>query len=352
MPSALELEEDVFGILSDFIDPYNDDDDGSSPSTDPGRNGLEAVCGVDRPKRKRPKRKKNFIPRVIKSDIRRHYSTMITNVINANNHELLKSFFHSYAIPTFRMNTRQIDPASYAHLPQEVVQNNIAKFVKGISFNGEEWLKFHSLVNNMISPDQVLRLRDVRLVTRLNDHRSVIVMSVDVELSHIFEVDPLEMLNSAFDFDNSDDEQQERQSNNSSPLFSAIDSHVVEQPSLRGKLRNLSTNTMELTSGPSSPSALVTSAVAPSDTISSVPTTAVAATETIRHHHNSHKHLLGPSLVPLSKPRQYKMQTEMVLILGEDKRIESVVVGDGRLAPDLLESLDRQAAALSIQSTR
>lgn len=313
--SSAAIEEDILNILGEIGDEFDcDGDEFEARSDSPSTTSADQVV---RRRRIRPKRKKNYIPRVVKSDIRRHYGSMVANVLNSCNNELMHSFFQNYAIPAFRMEMRQVDPSSYAHLPPQVIQNNVSKFVKGISFDGEEWLKFMSPVCHAASPDQVFRLNNVRLVTRLNDESSLVVMDTEIEGSRVYDINPLDVLDYIFSYD----------SDEVTP-----GKHSQHQAVLRTSALNASAPTSTPVSTYSSPSSRLQH-------------------DGLNRNCNA-KQVFGPSVKLLPQPKRVRMQSQMVLVLGVDRRIESIIVGDGRLPVDVLEALESQASALSSPALR
>lgn len=254
---------------------------------------------------------------------------MIANIFNSGSLQLLMSFFQCYAVPAFRMNMRQIDPVCYAHLPLPL-QSYVSKFANGMSFDGQEWLTFHSMFSQMLSPSQAFRVEEARLITRARTKRSIIIMSTEIEMSRSFDVNTLEVLNSAFSFEQEQhgiishvSSQPAVESKRDDNIFPSVDKVMVAQPNIRGKLRASSFNTglHVVSSSPSS-----------SDSVTM---------------QDIHGNAFGPLMTPLLKPRQFTMKSQLVLVINEQKRIEYLTMGDGRLPPDLLEYLETVASLVS-----
>lgn len=347
------MNVEVFDILEDMVDHFKHrGGEGGTQSSTPSsvevgkkRRSSEMLC-----EQRRLKRKEGHVPRVVKNDIRRHYGTMIMNVFNGSSEDLVKSFFQTYAIPSYRVNLRPIDPASYAHLPYQVVEKYLPKFQTGMSFDGNEWLNYFNRFYSVLSPDQVFRLNDVRLVTRLSDKSSIIIMSTEVRKVQIFDVNPMEVLNTAFSFDQNNPNSQPADSctvdrvDRRVPFSRAHSDHVVE-PKLRGKFRSSavieSIHSVATPSPPNNAGLLLSpSAKEPEAVVSAPPTSIATSQETTADNSTT----LTVKL--LSKPRQVHMKSMLVLVIDVNRRIESMILGDGQLSPDLLRTLENQAAAL------
>lgn len=293
--------------------------------------------------RKRRKRKKNFIPRVVSNDVRRYYGSMVMNVFNTHDFRTTKSFFRSFAIPSFRVCIRKIDTSHLTHIPEHLIRQHIPKLKNGASFLGDDWLNFHHFIHNETSPDLVFRMTEAKLITRLNDSRSAIIMSTEVEQTQIVDWDPLTLANEAFDFDvepfDSDDSSSylhpphsSRLSSGSSHHLSTVDAAIAE-PKVRGTMRSAASAVMRSANSNAGNSSrtIRASPTSPTDAMSTVP--------------NLHKSLLP--LLP--QPRRVCMSSQLILVINEHKQIETMIAGDGRPPPDLLQMLERQAAAMSLQ---
>lgn len=258
-------------------------------------------------RRKWPKRGRYYIPRILKNDVRRHYGTMITNVFNTNNQEFVKSFFKCYGIPSFRMILPPLDPAAFTHLPPQLVQSTITPLIEGVSLEGDEWLHFHGMFTQVLSPDQVFRLTDARLVTRVRDRCSILIMSTEMEFTRIYDVNPLDVMNSAFSFDRTATETATPSPPPNKRHFPSVRDDLVFHPKFRGEMKSSAEMTRER--------------VAPA---SSKP--------------------VGPMpLKLLPKPRHYIIKSRMIIMIDAHRRIESLTFGDGKLPQDFMDALERKA---------
>lgn len=282
--------------------------------------------------RKWCKRRRDHIPRVFRNDIRRHYSTMILNVFNRNCQDLVKSFFHCYGVPSFRVILRPLDPARFAHLPTDLVQSTVAPMIDGVSLEGEEWWNFHGLIHHVLSSDNVLRLNDARLITRARDRRSIVIMSTEMEMTQIFDIDPLEVMTSTFSFDPKRSEVEDPSKKPRKPrkprnaesqfLLSPSTRETFDfRPKFQGAMKD------------SSPYVRVHSAPCTSLSSKSKATNLTTIRKTF-----------GPCFVKLlAKPREYRMKSQIVLMIDENRCIESMTMGDGNLPVDLMDALEKRA---------
>jgi len=95
----------------------------------------------------------NSLPRILKRDIRREYGTMIINVFNSGDPELLEHFYTQFSFP---------------HL-QEVVNKKNArdqfhpklKMGCGVHASVSRWMKIYTLM-----PDLILQLQDSQIIRR------------------------------------------------------------------------------------------------------------------------------------------------------------------------------------------
>lgn len=319
---------DIFDEVADCFHP-----DVFETETQNADLGMKTKCETDSgnevlPLRKRQK-KWNFIPRVIKSDIRRHYGTLIANVINSNSEQIVRSFFLEFARPSFRVHFCPINPSSYSHLPQQAFQKFSSRLCKGMSLDGLEWFRFHGLLYQVLSPDHVFRLVDARLVTRARDRRSIVVMSTEVEMTRIFDVDPFQWFDAIFAFEEDnllDSEDKNMLYANSKPYnsFDAVYRSHDSKP--RGQLKV--------------PFPIGSHYVAPNASRSGSEMEAVIV--------DSFGQQVGHSLKMLSKPRHFRVKSQLVLVIDAEKRIESMTMAYDNLPPDLLECLERNAAVLTL----
>lgn len=311
-------DDDVFGVFDDFATELWQEEEGndlssSSLSTDSDSSGQRAPV-----RRRWPKRNRSLPPRVVKNDIRRHYGTMLMNVFNTNCKTFQDNFIDTFTIPCFRTNIRQVDPAHYAHIPPHLFRSHVGELTSDVSLNGHEWLQFHRLFVQIFAPDQVVRLNDARVITRRKDKRSMIIMSTEIELEHIFDVDLLEVIHAMFSFSDSTSSEESASSNVKIAPFST----PVVTPKLHGKLRSSS----RLKDGSQLSTAVDDDPLA--DLLRS----------------------MNYPLRLLPKPKRFLMKMQMVFVVDENRRIESLILGDGRLPDDAAAALEAKASEWRNQS--
>lgn len=130
-------------------------------------------------KRRRIRRKTETIPkiRILKSDIRRSYSTMLTNVLNSNDFSLLFGFFDTF----FTSNTVQ-STSCYTNKGTLV----ISEIKEGISEIFKFWCNNLSMI-----PDAVMNLTSAIVEPNENKIRSSFIMKATGIYDHPFPGTPI-----------------------------------------------------------------------------------------------------------------------------------------------------------------
>lgn len=281
-----------------------------------------------KPKRIRDRRKKGFIPRVLKRDIRRHYGSMIMNVFNSGNMAFLLSFVRQFAVPNFRVNLRPIHHDSVVHLPSDVVEYSISKFMNGVSFDGEEWFTFYSSLNNLTTPDLVHRMHNARLVTRPRDDRSILILQTESEMSWIFDYDPISLWENIFHFED------ESMMLPSSAGLTA--SSVAPSPSF-----NQSTTVQQLFQQ----SMIDSMQPRLRGVVKSPLATTATRSGSLKVADLFHKAVSHNNMRQLSRPQHVRLFSQVILVLDAEKRIESIAFGDGQVPPEVMRTLQKRAGA-------
>jgi hypothetical protein len=141
----------------------------------------ESSDAAERPRQRRlrPHRKRKssvLVPRLFKRDIRRHYATMLANVSNSHDHNLVASFFRTYGVEQLvvarHRHTIDVSGAIGGALP-------LAQLHSRVFHDGEphELRGVPSLVRVLcgmfvLHPDQVFSTGNVRVVSRAGDASS------------------------------------------------------------------------------------------------------------------------------------------------------------------------------------
>lgn len=250
----------------------------------------------------------------------------MTNIFNTSDYDFLKSFFVNFAVPTLRINLR-VKAEQLEVFPTAVIQRYLSNFVKGVSFVADDWLKFHYFVHHILSPDKVFRVHSAQLVTRLNDDRSILVMSTESELSNIFDFNPIGLFDAMFILeDNSVVD--ETMSPNSSILSSATSASqlsgslleldaTISAPTVRVRAKDSNMQLMQQMGNPSS--------------------------SCVHDTFQLYEATTGSKMSLLSEPLRSRRTSQMILILNGDKRIESMVFGNGQLPPEIVRFLENEA---------
>lgn len=194
------LDDQIGGFLDadgSFTDGQDEEDDdvGEWFEFDDDGDTFLASCqslpGSSKPKRKRLKRQ-DYIPRVVKHDIRRFYSRMLANVANQHDLSFYKSFMETFANrPTLSFVFEDLAPPSLLHDETQLPPScPIARFaLRGI----EELLCFES-VNHQLSPDTVTHIVHSTIHTRSDSHGSEVRSIFRIELSMLHPVNSRELV--------------------------------------------------------------------------------------------------------------------------------------------------------------
>eukprot|EP01033_Poteriospumella_lacustris_P004687 gene4688-3360_t len=161
-----------------------------------------------RPKKRRlrPNRKYKSvvaIPRLFKRDIRRFYATMLANVHNSHDHNLLAAFFRTYAVDDIVLTRHQhindhrgaiggALPSGVFH--SRVFHENEAHDLCGMS----------SLVRMMsclfaLYPDQICRTDNIRIVSRAGETTSRVEFDFLIAFNLLYNIHPIAFMDHLFE---------------------------------------------------------------------------------------------------------------------------------------------------------
>jgi uncharacterized protein YqgV (UPF0045/DUF77 family) len=181
-PSNLSLNERNYSFGEDVEEDCNDEgfDD---EEDDGGYLMVESETEeVPHKKRIRKKRARRPLPRIVKHDIRRHYGTMIANIINSLDLSLTKSFFETYGHKDFRFKLRRFD-VDFDEKEFKGGPNNQAFLL-----NLDEFVK-HEYVRYQLNPDQTIKLFDATIRTRSNSERSILRCRAEIRFTRMYDYD-------------------------------------------------------------------------------------------------------------------------------------------------------------------
>lgn len=134
------------------------------------------------------KRKVNPLPRIVKSDIRRFYPTMIENVFNSNDFRYFTSFFKSFALPSMTVAAQPFSPGSCLLVPTSQNSENNKIVVR----NGYSWMRFQFFKQALLHADNIFRVLHTSIVRRPHAKESAVVLLVDVHVSRIYDINAAE----------------------------------------------------------------------------------------------------------------------------------------------------------------
>jgi hypothetical protein len=193
-----------------------------------------------RKRRVRPHRKRKstvIIPRLFRRDIRRFYVTMLANVHNSHDPNLLAAFFHTYAVDNLVLKRHQ---HTYDHrgaiggvLPSAVFYSRVFHENKPFSLSG-----LSSFVRVMSSffalyPDQVCRTDNIRIVSRAGEPTSRVEYDFLIAFNLLYNIHPIAFVDHLFEAVGATDDGQGDASSSDSTATSAA--------STSGPLMTLST---------------------------------------------------------------------------------------------------------------
>lgn len=133
-------------------------------------------------KNKPRRRKRPMLVRLFKTDIRRYYSSMVANVFNSQDLNLLQSFFATYCTP--RMHLRPISN----EYERETGVVSIHRHKDSLVSNVTGLLMFSAFIMQ-ITPDTSMNIDDVKIHTRSDTSEARIVISISMPTTHIYDVD-------------------------------------------------------------------------------------------------------------------------------------------------------------------
>lgn len=135
-------------------------------------------------KKRRIRNRKLPITRIIKTDIRRHYSTMLTNVRNSHDINLVQSFFATYCTGQIHVEST-MNKMFLGERPYERAEHLLSN-VKGL-------LLFAAL-GIQLSPDESVAIKNTKVITRSDSDETMILIDWATSFTNLFDVDPNELV--------------------------------------------------------------------------------------------------------------------------------------------------------------
>lgn len=166
MNDDVELDQDILSSRPD------------SPSSSSSVAQSEAVA---KKRRVRYRRTQSF-PRVIKTDIRRHYATMIANVFNSHCISLLQSFFATYCTQQLRVEKKFNELSKKPYADQHLLTSTTG-------------ILLLAAVGMQLNPDETFTLTNTKVITRSDSDEATIVINFSTSLTTLYDVDPDEVAN-------------------------------------------------------------------------------------------------------------------------------------------------------------
>jgi hypothetical protein len=130
------------------------------------------------------------VPRVFKHDIRRQFPTMLLNVMNSCDYATFVAFFRTFSSPDMIVRKKPISMEEIRKLPPGTSLPPLPI----TPFRGTDWVRFHFLQASCFCADRIFRVENSRIITRSDSQHSVIVMDVVNEITYLYAVDPITMI--------------------------------------------------------------------------------------------------------------------------------------------------------------
>ena len=114
----------------------------------------------------------NSMPRILKRDIRRDYGTMLTNVVNSGDYDLVKQFYTQFFSPNLQSVTR------------ETPYNDFNPLVK-MSFCVDHTI--HDILRTYQTlPDIVFQLENAQIIRKKHERGSIVKLSFQIKVTPLF----------------------------------------------------------------------------------------------------------------------------------------------------------------------
>lgn len=191
--------ENKYDIDEDYLLLWENEESDSLDETDQSKQDSSDSSVVSSQKLKR---KRSKVPRIVKNDIRRQYVRMIGNVFNGSEVNYFYSFFQTFCID--QMIFKKSCLSSYSKTaPALSAANTINRITdvrddvvfQNIHRMSCEWYLLHHLI-----PDEILTIRDAKILTWPSNKRSVVVIDVACEFTRVYNINPKTYLSVLFDY--------------------------------------------------------------------------------------------------------------------------------------------------------
>jgi hypothetical protein len=124
------------------------------------------------------KKRRLRIPRLVKSDTRRKYLTMFTNVFNSYDPSLMISFFRKFCSDDVLFEKRDL--------------SGIEPYMR---LQGRDMVELFGAALFYLSPDQVIRMGDIQLVTNFEEKYYEMTTNVTVNGTLVYDIHPPDIAN-------------------------------------------------------------------------------------------------------------------------------------------------------------
>ena len=131
------------------------------------------------------------VPRILKSDIRRQYARMFTNVMNSHDHELMQSFLRRYGSKDLRMDKFMAPGALCDNKEEVTIVNPTTPRKKNscdVTLYGVEHISLYWFMMNIMTPDQIFSIDDIKIRTKPDSMACTVTCKYSVRGTFLLDV--------------------------------------------------------------------------------------------------------------------------------------------------------------------
>lgn len=199
-------DEDGDGDNAVAAHGYGDDSEEDASSVHHTTHDSPVSPERQRKRRVRPRRKRKstvVVPRLFKRDIRRYYATMLANVSNSHDHNLVASFFRTYAVEqlvlTRHRHAMDHSGAIGGALPSAQFHSRVFHDGEPHDLRGVPTLVRVLCGMFVMHPDQVFAADNVRIVSRVGDACSRVECDFRIAYNLLYDVHPVAFVDHIFE---------------------------------------------------------------------------------------------------------------------------------------------------------
>lgn len=127
-------------------------------------------------KKRRIRNRRVPLPKIVKTDIRRHYGTMMANVLNTHSISLLQSFFATYCTHHLSVEKQYSELTKKPHVDQHL-------------FTSTTGILLLAAVGMQLTPDETFSLKKYKVITRSDSDETTILLKFSACRTLLYDVD-------------------------------------------------------------------------------------------------------------------------------------------------------------------